>query len=71
MTAVRDADAREAVTDFGHGLTASTEAADRFHDLPMAERDRILDEFRAVFADAFASTDDYLAEKRRESERED
>lgn len=71
MTALRETDARDVMTDFGHGLKASIEAAERFHALPASERERILNEFRAAFADAFASTEDYLKQKRRENARED
>ena len=54
-------------TSFGHGLTAVTAEAEKFHALPRAERERILDEFKDAFSGVFASVDEYLAEKRREA----
>ena len=61
----------EVMTNLGHGLTVSTAEAEKFHALPLAERERILDEFRDVFAGVFDSVDDYLTENRRENANED
>ena len=58
-------------TDFGHGLHADTEAAERFHSLPPDERDRVIHEFRAAFKDVFGSVEEYVAEKRRGAASED
>ena len=51
-------------------MTIDTSASETFRALPLKERKRILEEFREACAPAFASVDEYLAEKRRENERE-
>ena len=49
-------------------LTIDTEASDRFMALPMAERDRILDEFQAKLQKAFTgmTLDELLADMRKD-----
>ena len=50
--------------------TLNTAASERFRALPLKERERILEEFRAACAPAFPSADAYIAEKRREQARD-
>ncbi len=51
-------------------MTVDMSASDAFRALPLKERKRIVEEFREACAPAFASVDEYLAEKRRETGRE-
>lgn len=51
-------------------FTMHTEASDRFRALPLPERKRIVEEFRQACAPAYASVDEYLAEKHREQARD-
>lgn len=51
-------------------FTMHTEASDHFRALPLKERKRIVEEFRQACAPAYASVDEYLAEKRREQARD-
>ena len=54
-------------------VKVNTEASDRFHALPLKERDRILKESQDHVTKAMAGVmtlDDYLTERRREAERD-
>ncbi len=53
-------------------MTVNTEGADAFRSLPMRERERILEDFRAAFAPAFSdmTVDEYIAQRRREAAHE-
>lgn len=59
--------AQTAHVDIGHGLTADIESAERWRALAADERERRLESFRRAFAGVYASTDEFIAEKRREA----
>ena len=53
-------------------MTINTEGSDAFRSLPMRERDRILEEFRAALVPAFSdmTVDEYIAQRRKEAAHE-
>lgn len=57
-------------TGAGAGLSIPTPNGDAWRALSDDERDRRLREFRDAFVDAYASSDEYIAEKRGEAIRE-
>ncbi len=77
MTSTTKADHKDEVKPGRHrrahlSMTVNTEGSDTFRSLPMKERERILEEFRAAFAPAFSNmtVDEYIAQRRKEAARE-
>lgn len=70
MSTARSASRRMKKRSLRLPYTVNAEASEQFLALPMNERERRIAEFREACAPAFASVDEYLAEKRRETARD-